>query len=185
MCHVPWVPDTKGPAQWREGRMRILGTPFETFEGHVKHQLSQALADYDFDPERDISAITVNRWPHGYAYSSELIWEPDYADEEDKPWVIGRKPVGRIHVANSDAGAKATRALLWSGAPRDNGNIDLSLGSAIRSGSFVLQEAGRQWTGWRRSGRHRADDPAPSGVSGAVARARPRLRTRAFAILTK
>jgi len=118
MCHVPWVPDTKGPAQWREGRMRILGTPFETFEGHVKHQLSQALADYDFDPERDISAITVNRWPHGYAYSSELIWEPDYADEEDKPWVIGRKPVGRIHVANSDAGAKADTGVAMGQAHR-------------------------------------------------------------------
>ena len=118
MCHVPWVPDTKGPAQWREGRMRILATPFETFEGHVKNQLSQALSGYDFDPDRDISAITVNRWPHGYAYSSELIWEPDYADEEDKPWVIGRKPVGRIHVANSDAGAKADTGVAMAQAHR-------------------------------------------------------------------
>lgn len=118
MCHVPWVPDTQGPAQWREGRMRILGTPFETFEFHVKHQLSQALAEYDFDPNRDISAITVNRWPHGYAYSSELIWEPDYADESEKPWVKGRQPIGRIHVANSDAGAKADTGVAMAQAYR-------------------------------------------------------------------
>lgn len=118
MCHVPWVPDTRGPNQWREGRMRILSTPFETFEFHVKEQLSKALAGHDFDAERDIAAITVNRWPHGYAYSSELIWEPDYAREADKPWVIGRQPVGRIHIANSDAGAKADTGVAMAQAFR-------------------------------------------------------------------
>lgn len=118
MCHVPWVPDTRGPDQWREGRMRILSTPFETFEFHVKEQLSKALAGHDFDAERDIAAITVNRWPHGYAYSSELIWEPDYAREADKPWVIGRQPVGRIHIANSDAGAKADTGVAMAQAFR-------------------------------------------------------------------
>ncbi|MEM9600639.1 MAG: FAD/NAD(P)-binding protein [Pseudomonadota bacterium] len=118
MCHVPWVPDVKGPDQWRIGRNRILATPFETFEGHVKHQLSQALSGYDFDPERDISAITVNRWPHGYAYSPDLIWEPDYATEAEKPWVIGRQPVGRIHVANSDAGAKPDTGVAMAQAYR-------------------------------------------------------------------
>lgn len=107
MCHVPWVPDTKGADQWRVGRHRILTTPFETYEQHVKTQLSQALAGTDFNPKTDISAITVNRWPHGYAYSPDLIWEPDYKDEPDKPWVKGRQSFGRIHIANSDAGAGA------------------------------------------------------------------------------
>lgn len=107
MCHVPWVEDVKGKEQWRVGRQRILTTPYETFEGHVIEQLTQALGDYGFDAERDIAGITVNRWPHGYAYSSKLMWEPDYESEEDKPWVKGRKPFGRIHIANSDAAAKA------------------------------------------------------------------------------
>ncbi len=107
MCHVPWVPDTKGSDQWRIGRHRILTTPFSVYEEHVKTQLSQALKGTSFNPETDISAITVNRWPHGYAYSPDLIWEPDYEKEIDKPWVKGRQPYGRIHIANSDAGAKA------------------------------------------------------------------------------
>ena len=107
MCHVPWLPDVQGPDQWREGRRRILQTPYTEFEFHVKKQLGDALADYDFDPDRDIHAITVNRWPHGYAYSPDLIWEPDYASDAEKPWVIGRQPFGNIHIANSDAGAGA------------------------------------------------------------------------------
>jgi len=107
MCHVPWVPEVKGSEQWRVGRQRILTTPFATYEQHVKTQLSQALAGTDFNPEKDISAITVNRWPHGYAYSPDLIWEPEYQNESDKPWVKGRQPFGNIHIANSDAGAGA------------------------------------------------------------------------------
>jgi len=107
MCHVPWVPDIKGPQQWQKGRYQILATPFETFEAQAKLQLNQALSSTGFDADKDIEAITVNRWPHGYAYNPELLWEPQYASEEDKPWVAGRKPFGNIHIANSDAGARA------------------------------------------------------------------------------
>ena len=73
----------------------------------MRDQLDAALKGGGFDAGRDIKAITVNRWPHGYAYSPELLWEPAYASEAEKPWVIGRQRYGRIAIANSDAGAKA------------------------------------------------------------------------------
>ena len=107
MCYVPYFGDIQGSEQWRAGRRRLLETPFSTFEYHVRDQLDQALGGAGFDAERDITGITVNRWPHGYAYSPDLLWEPTYASEEDKPWVQGRKPFGRITIANSDAGASA------------------------------------------------------------------------------
>ena len=107
MCYVPYFGDIQGPEQWRAGRRRLLETPFSTFEHHVRDQLDQALGGAGFDAERDITGITVNRWPHGYAYSPDLLWEPTYGSEEDKPWVQGRKPFGRITIANSDAGASA------------------------------------------------------------------------------
>ena len=107
MCHVPYSKDIKGPEQWRAGRRQLLSTPFQVFEHHVRDQLDQALSGAGFVVERDIGAITVNRWAHGYSYSPELLWEPDWASEESKPWVIGRQPYGRIAIANSDAGASA------------------------------------------------------------------------------
>ena len=107
MCYVPYFDDISGPAQWRAGRRRLLETPFATFEHHVRDQLDQALGSAGFDAGRDISGITVNRWAHGYAYSPDLLWEPHYQSEADKPWVIGRQPLGRITIANSDAGASA------------------------------------------------------------------------------
>ena len=107
MCYVPYFDDIQGPEQWRAGRRKLLETPFSTFEHHVRDQLDQALAGAGFDAERDISGITVNRWAHGYSYSPDLLWEPNYATEEEKPWVKGRQPLGRITIANSDAGAAA------------------------------------------------------------------------------
>jgi spermidine dehydrogenase len=107
MCHVPYMEEIQGPAQWREARRQVLATPFETFEFHVREQLDQALGGAGFDAAEDIHSITVNRWPHGYAYSPDLIWEPDYASEAEKPWVIGRQPFGRITIANADADAAA------------------------------------------------------------------------------
>ena len=106
MCHVPWVPEIQGADQWREGRRKVLATSFETYEKHVHQQLNQALSGAGFESQRDVSAITVNRWPHGYAYSPDLLWEPDW-QEQDKPWVIGRQAFGNIHIANSDAQAAA------------------------------------------------------------------------------
>ena len=109
MCHVPFVPEVQGPAQWREGRRRLLTTSFDTFEKNVREQLDQALGGAGFDADRDIEAITVNRWPHVYAYNPGLLWEPDWKPG-DEPWVRGRARLGRIAIANSDAGAEATTA---------------------------------------------------------------------------
>jgi spermidine dehydrogenase len=107
MCYVPYFDDIQGPEQWRAGRRKLLETPFSTFEHHVRDQLDQALSGAGFDAERDITGITVNRWAHGYSYSPSLLWEPKYASDDEKPWVRGRQPLGRITIANSDAGAAA------------------------------------------------------------------------------
>ncbi|MGH8168431.1 MAG: FAD-dependent oxidoreductase, partial [Woeseiaceae bacterium] len=107
MCYVPYFDDIQGPEQWRAGRRELLTTPFSVFEEHVRDQLDQALSGAGFDADRDIHAITVNRWAHGYSYGPGRTWEPEYAAEADKPWVKGRQPFGRITIANSDAGAAA------------------------------------------------------------------------------
>ena len=64
------------------------------------------LAGSGFDPARDIAELTVNRWPHGYAYEYNPLFDPHW-NEQEQPHVIGRAPFGRIAIANSDAGAGA------------------------------------------------------------------------------
>jgi spermidine dehydrogenase len=64
------------------------------------------LGSAGFDPARDIAAITVNRWAHGYAYEYESLSDPRVPGKE-RPCVIGRQPFGRISIANSDAAGHA------------------------------------------------------------------------------
>ena len=97
-------------AQHRFGRYELLSTSFETIERNIRSQLAATLTDGGFDPAMDIEAITVNRWAHGYSYSyNDLDGDPWYESWNDERYahVRGRKPYGRIAIANSDAGADA------------------------------------------------------------------------------
>lgn len=92
--------------QHRAGHYDILSTSFEMFELKIRDQLMRILGSGGFDPDKDITAITVNRWPHGYAYEYNPLFDPDWPQGE-APHEIGRKRFGRIAIANSDAGAAA------------------------------------------------------------------------------
>src|SRR3954465_3686963 len=72
----------------------------------ARDESARVLEGGGFDAARDIDAITVNRWPHGYAYEYNPLWDPDWRPGQ-APCEIGRKPFGRIAIANSDAGAAA------------------------------------------------------------------------------
>ena len=89
--------------QNKAGRAELLQTPFETFEFNIREQLARVLGAGGFDPARDIEGIAVNRWPHGYAMEYNSLWNTDY-DADHGPNLIGRKPFGRIAIANSDSG---------------------------------------------------------------------------------
>jgi spermidine dehydrogenase len=104
--HVPCSPGLPARDQQRAGRARLLAMKFETFERNIRDQLGRILSGGGFDPAQDIQAITVNRWPHGYAYEYNSLYDPEWPTGQS-PCEIGRKPFGRIHTANSDAGAFA------------------------------------------------------------------------------
>jgi len=112
MYRVPLAPGLPAQEQWKAGRYDLLTTTFETFERNIRDQLGRILSPGGFDPARDIEAITVNRWPHGYAYgqdseTGEIAYQPGEVPPERAPWLAARRPFGRISIANSDAGANA------------------------------------------------------------------------------
>ncbi|MBM4219432.1 MAG: NAD(P)/FAD-dependent oxidoreductase [Gammaproteobacteria bacterium] len=104
--------DTTVREQFWRGRYELLSTTFETFERQVRDQLGRLLKDGGFNAARDIKAITVNRWPHGYAVGYDTETETmNYSSgewpDEKKLWLTGRRRHGRIAFANTDAGAMA------------------------------------------------------------------------------
>ena len=107
LLRTPCQPGLAAKDQYRAGRYELLTTPFDVFERNIRDQLGRMLAGGGFDSARDVQAITVNRWPHGYAYEYNPLFEPLDRPPSERPCVIGRQPFGRIHIANSDADGHA------------------------------------------------------------------------------
>jgi spermidine dehydrogenase len=106
LTRAPVQPGLPERDQHRAGRFDILGTSFAMFESNIRDQLTRILGPGGFDPARDMTAIIVNRWPHGYAYEYNPLFDPAWPKGQE-PHVIGRARFGRIAIANSDAGAAA------------------------------------------------------------------------------
>lgn len=106
MEYIPVSPVYGAPLvdQYGTGRTILLGTPFSVFESQIKEQLDGLLGPAGFDVETNLKAITVNRWSHGYAFAGDSL---NYNEDQEEPHLIGRKPFGRIAIANSDSGGSA------------------------------------------------------------------------------
>jgi len=106
LVHVP-TPGNTGMDQrsaWRAGRAIMLATPFEQYESHAIDELTRILGPLGFNAKRDIAAISVYRWGHGYAYGFNSIYDNQ---EDTELSVHGYQPVGGIAIANSDAALDA------------------------------------------------------------------------------
>lgn len=112
VIHLTYVPSDPGRGldartQNRQGRHKMLQLSFEDYERAIRSQLGDSLAAGGFDPARDIAALTVNRWPHGYAYEYNDLYDPPDWDRYNGPHLEARRPFGRVAIANSDAEAYA------------------------------------------------------------------------------
>ena len=103
MVYVPTSPNSGMNArdQARAGRGKLYGQTFEQLEAQLRDQLQRMLGPGGFNHERDILAITVNRWSHGYASFSNSLF--DDADESEAWMTLAKKPLGHVSIANSDA----------------------------------------------------------------------------------
>jgi spermidine dehydrogenase len=103
LLHVPWPegPVTDLRAAWRRARAIAYTLPFDEFEVRARDELTRILGPGGFDAERDIAAITVNRWGHGYAYEMNSLFDDEAAAERETR--VSRAPLGHIHFAGTDA----------------------------------------------------------------------------------
>ncbi len=112
VVHFGFVPTAPGRgldsrAQHRIGRRRMLELSFRDYERAIRRQLDAALGPGGFDPARDILALTLNRWPHGYAYEYNDLYDPPGWNRHRGPHLHARRPFGRVSIAGSDAEAYA------------------------------------------------------------------------------
>ena len=111
LSKVPGDPRAKTQLEsYERGREELLRTSFRDFERSIIDIIDRSVnqAGGDFEPERDIESIMVNRWNYGYAYELTSTFDPSlYGPNAKQPHVIGRKPFRNVAIANSDSGAFA------------------------------------------------------------------------------
>jgi spermidine dehydrogenase len=112
LTRVPIQPGLSARGQFDAGKRELLTTPFETFERNIRDQLGRMLGGGGFDPARDIAGITVNRWPHGYAYgydpeTDRIAFSPARWPVQRRHWLKARKRFGNISIAGTDAASNA------------------------------------------------------------------------------
>jgi spermidine dehydrogenase len=117
MVHVPGAPNSgrDARAQFRAGRAKLFDMTFADFEAKVRDELDRMLGGGGFSSARDILAITVNRWSHGYGYVANSLFDGDDYEETLRR---ARQTVGRVAIANSDAGGDAYAHLAIDQAER-------------------------------------------------------------------
>ena len=104
--YTPGLPPSD---QMKLGRYEMERKSFEDYEREIRSELNHALGPWGFDAAKDILAITVNRWGHGYNF-----FQP--TPGEKPPYEVGRRRVGRISFAGADAGGSPwTQAALQQG----------------------------------------------------------------------
>ena len=112
MIRAPGQPGLSARRQFAAGQRDLLVTAFETFERETRDLLNRMLGEGGFDAARDVAAITVNRWPHGYAYAYDaktdrVAFEPSQWPEDQRHWRSASRPFGNISIAATDAASNA------------------------------------------------------------------------------
>lgn len=94
MISCPYGETMGAPAQdqFYEARYRMLDSEFTDYEKEIREHLSGMLPNESFEFDRDVESITVNRWAHGYTVGGP-------GDSVRR----GRRPFGRITIANCDS----------------------------------------------------------------------------------
>ena len=94
------IPGLPAAAQGATSRAKFLGTPYMDFELRIRRQMMALFASHGFKPERDITAIVLNRWGH-----ARLIEPPGFhygVDGRPSPLERVRQGYGRVAIGHSE-----------------------------------------------------------------------------------
>ncbi|HUI60556.1 MAG TPA: NAD(P)-binding protein, partial [Steroidobacteraceae bacterium] len=105
LLHLSHIPQPPAPVADRRASIRaargvLYQRPFSDFENAIRDEVTRVAGPGGFNADRDIAAITVNRWGHGYAYDLDALSDPDRTRASLE---AAAAPVGRISLGGSDA----------------------------------------------------------------------------------
>jgi len=93
-------------AAYEAGRKKLLQMSFADLEGALYDAIQRTVGAEggDFDPERDIDEIMINRWNYGYAHELTSVYDKSvYGPYADQPQRRGKAPFRNVSIANADS----------------------------------------------------------------------------------
>lgn len=110
------------PEEMPQERVRMLQTPFATYEESLREDLNRVLAAAGFDFDRDVSAVYIYRWGHGMVYPKPgfafgaPVFQGGQALRTPAPRHAARAALGRISFAGQDVeSSPAVESAIGSG----------------------------------------------------------------------
>jgi len=102
--HTPCAPDSglDMRSQFRIGRSYLYSATFAELEADIRDELGRMLGAGGFEFDRDVAAITINRWPHGYSYTPTTLYDDPVIQQARR--AAAQRAIGRISIAGADSG---------------------------------------------------------------------------------
>lgn len=100
--------NTQPPEAMPHERVKLLTTPFASYETSLRNDLNRILAGGGFDFDRDVRAVYLYRWGHGMVYPTvgSPFGVPQHRHgrtvRTPAPRHIARRRLGRIAFAGQD-----------------------------------------------------------------------------------
>jgi spermidine dehydrogenase len=91
---------------YESGRDMLLNMSFADLESSLWDVIDRVVNTQggDFQPERDVNSIMINRWNYGYAHELSSVFDPSlYGPWADQPQRKGCVPLANVAIACSDS----------------------------------------------------------------------------------
>jgi spermidine dehydrogenase len=91
---------------YESGRDMLLNMSFADLENALWDVIDRVVNTQggDFQPERDVNSLMINRWNYGYAHELSSVFDPSlYGPWADQPHRKGSVPFANVAIACSDS----------------------------------------------------------------------------------
>lgn len=122
--------NTLSVADQPNARISLLTTPFSTYEDSLRSDLNRVLAGRNFDFDRDVIAVYLNRWGHsmvypkpGWPFSAPIIGSNGQVTRVPSPRFYARQQIGRISFGAQDVESSPANESAIGAGLRTSGEV--------------------------------------------------------------
>jgi hypothetical protein len=122
--------NTASVADQPNERIKLLSTPFSSYEDSLRSDMNRVLAGRNFDFDRDVVAVYLYRWGHsmvypkpGWPFSAPIIGSNGQVTRVPSPRFYARQQIGRISFGAQDVESSPANESAIGAGVRTSGEV--------------------------------------------------------------